>query len=298
MELCDYLDKGAALGGARPCLTMDAATLSYAGVQSLSHRIARSLHAGGIAPGSHVAVLSANDPLAFACVFGISRAGCTWVPINPRNAAAENGFVLDAFDCDALIVHPDFAAMAAALRPGLPKLKLTVGLDEFDRWLDPDDSPVVAPPPRLAMLPGTGGTTGSPKGVMLPASSIEAMSAAVLMRYPFVGRPTLPRDGTTDTCRRRHGVPLPGARRPRRGDAPARPRRLSRAGRAAPGDAQLPAADLDLHAARSPRPPRDRPLVAAMPVVRCRPRSRQRGSPRLATGSARWRRFSARPKRR
>ena len=190
MELCDYLDKGAALGAERPCLTMAAATLSYGAVQALSHRIARSLHAGGIAPGSHVAVLSANDPLAFACVFGISRAGCTWVPINPRNAAAENGFVLDAFDCDALIVHPDFAAMAAALRPGLPKLKLTVGLDEFDRWLDPDDSPVVAPPPRLAMLPGTGGTTGSPKGVMLPASSIEAMSAAVLMRYPFVGRPT------------------------------------------------------------------------------------------------------------
>ena len=190
MQLHDYLDKGASLGAGQPCLTMGDATLSYADVQTLSHRIARSLHRDGIAPGAHVAILSGNDPLAFACVFGIARAGCTWVPINPRNEAAENAYVLDAFDCDALIVHPAFADMAAAMAPALTKLRLTVGLNQFDDWLDPDDSPVGAPPPALAMLPGTGGTTGAPKGVMLPASSIEAMSAAVLMRYPFAGRPT------------------------------------------------------------------------------------------------------------
>ena len=157
-------------------------------MQALSHRLARSLHRDGIAPGSHVAVLSPNDARGFACVFGISRAGCTWVPINPRNEAAENAYVLDAFDCAALIVHPAFAGMAAAMRPGLPKLRLMAGLDDAG-WLDPDDAAVVAPPPALAMLPGTGGTTGAPKGVMLPASSLEAMSAAALMRYPFEGRP-------------------------------------------------------------------------------------------------------------
>lgn len=189
MELHDYLDKGAALGSEQPCLTMGDASLSYGAVQALSHRFARALHRDGIAPGSHVAVLSDNDPHAFACVFGIARAGCTWVPINPRNEAAENAYVLDAFDCDALIVHPAFAGMAAAMLPGLPRLRLTVGLDTLEAWLDADASPVTAPPPRLAMLPGTGGTTGAPKGVMLPARSIEAMSAAVLMRYPFAGRP-------------------------------------------------------------------------------------------------------------
>ena len=189
MQLHDYLDKGAALGGDAPCLTMGEATLSYAQVQAWSHRVARSLHAHGIAPGAHVAVLAPNDAHAFACVFGIARAGCTWVPVNPRNEAAENAQVLDAFDCAALIVHPAFAAMAAAMAPACPKLRLTVGLDAFDAWLSPDASPVAAPPPAIAMLPGTGGTTGAPKGVMLPASSIEAMSAAVLMRYPFVGRP-------------------------------------------------------------------------------------------------------------
>ena len=43
-----------------------------------------------IAAGDKVAVLSSNDALAFGCVFGLSRAGAVWCPINPRNEAAEN----------------------------------------------------------------------------------------------------------------------------------------------------------------------------------------------------------------
>jgi acyl-CoA synthetase (AMP-forming)/AMP-acid ligase II len=38
-----------------------------------------------IAPGEKVAILSGNDPVGFACVFGISRAGTVWCPINPRS---------------------------------------------------------------------------------------------------------------------------------------------------------------------------------------------------------------------
>src|SRR6185436_5844723 len=42
----------------------------------------------------------------------------------------------------------------------------------------------------LAMLVGTGGTTGRPKGVMLTGANLEAMTALTLMSYPFEGRPT------------------------------------------------------------------------------------------------------------
>ena len=73
--------------------------LHYGEVQPLSHRVGRALQRSGIAPASKVAVLASNDALAFACVFGISRAGAVWCPINPRNEASENRFVLDAFDC-------------------------------------------------------------------------------------------------------------------------------------------------------------------------------------------------------
>ena len=42
----------------------------------------------------------------------------------------------------------------------------------------------------LAMIVGTGGTTGRPKGVMLTNANLETMTALTLMGYPFAGRPT------------------------------------------------------------------------------------------------------------
>ena len=75
MRLLDYLDKGASLGAAEPCLTMAGHTLDYRAVQALSYRVGRALDRSGVRPGDRVAILSGNDPVAFGCVFGISRAG-------------------------------------------------------------------------------------------------------------------------------------------------------------------------------------------------------------------------------
>jgi fatty-acyl-CoA synthase len=74
MRLVDYLDKGASLGPDRPCLTTDGSSLSYAEVVDLSHRMAAALVARGVTPGGKVAILSGNDPIAFSCLFGLSRA--------------------------------------------------------------------------------------------------------------------------------------------------------------------------------------------------------------------------------
>ncbi|MEK8052988.1 AMP-binding protein [Ideonella sp. DXS22W] len=199
MQLVDYLDKGAQLGADRPCLTMGARDWPYAEVQRFSHQVGRALAASGVAPGQQVAVLSSNDAAAFACVFGISRAAAVWCPVNPRNGVDENRQVLQAFDCVALLFHSHYADMVQAMRGQLPQLRTLVCIDRaldfapaLADWLsDVDSSPFHAPPAgELVMLPGTGGTTGQPKGVMLSGRNLEAMSALTLMGYPFAGRPT------------------------------------------------------------------------------------------------------------
>ena len=136
MRLTDYLDKGASLGPEAPCLTTAGRTLSYADVQRLSWRVARALDRSGIDPGDKVAILSANDPVAFGCVFGISRAGAVWCPVNPRNEAAENRDLLDLFDCRCLIFQAAFAPLVARIRPDLPKLTTLVCLDGESTWLE------------------------------------------------------------------------------------------------------------------------------------------------------------------
>jgi fatty-acyl-CoA synthase len=203
VRLTDYLDKGASLGPEAPCLTMgDSRRLTYGDVQRLSFLIARALDRSGVRPGEKVAILSANDPVAVACVFGISRAGAVWCPVNPRNQAAENRELLDFFDCTCLIFQASFAPLVEKIRPDLPKLTTLICLDgappevpaqatPFERWLDGlADSPWQAEPADdIVMLVGTGGTTGRPKGVMLTGHNIETMSALTLMSYPFAPRP-------------------------------------------------------------------------------------------------------------
>ena len=62
----------------------------------------------------------------------------------------------------------------------------------FEHWLaDVADQAFQRDPiDDLALIPGTGGTTGKPKGVMLSGRNIETMTALTLMGYPFKSRPT------------------------------------------------------------------------------------------------------------
>jgi acyl-CoA synthetase (AMP-forming)/AMP-acid ligase II len=62
----------------------------------------------------------------------------------------------------------------------------------LEQWLEgASDAPIdVRTVDDLAMIAGTGGTTGQPKGVMLSGRNLETMSALTLMGYPFEGRPS------------------------------------------------------------------------------------------------------------
>lgn len=195
MSLTRYLDKGASLGRDAPCLVTEDLVLSYGEVVDHSVAVAAALARAGVAAGDKVAILSGNDPVAFATVFGIARRGAVWVPVNPRNAAAENRELLELFDCVALFHAPAYADLVARIAPELPALRTVVALAELDEWLvgdqvDLDTTPPDDPPPDVTvMIVGTGGTTGRPKGVQLTDRNIETMTALTLMGYPFSGRP-------------------------------------------------------------------------------------------------------------
>jgi acyl-CoA synthetase (AMP-forming)/AMP-acid ligase II len=198
VSLAAYLDKGASLGPDAPCLTMGERTFSYGEVVAFTRRVARALARSGVRPGDSVAVLSGNDPAAFACVFGIARAGAVWCPVNPRNEAEENRELLELFGCTTLLYAAAFTPLVSKIRDRLPALTTLVCLDSLTapdpslaEWVDrePDSFEDVEPTGDVVMLVGTGGTTGRPKGVRLTDRNLEAMSALTLMSYPFSGRP-------------------------------------------------------------------------------------------------------------
>jgi acyl-CoA synthetase (AMP-forming)/AMP-acid ligase II len=134
-------------------------------------------------------------------MFGISRAGAVWCPIKPRNEAAENRELLDLFDCVALIYQRVFDPLVAAIRPDLRKLPTLVCLDgtgvdvvSFDDWVnDVAEEEVLAWEAEsvddIAMIVGTGGTTGQPKGVMPTADHYRPDGCIAAERLTSAGRP-------------------------------------------------------------------------------------------------------------
>ena len=198
MRLVDYLDKGASLGADAPCLTTDGESRTYGEVQDTSRRVAIALARRGVRPGDKVAILSANDPTAFTCVFGISRAGRGVVPGQPsqrgrREPRAPRPLRLLACSSSPARSHP----LVDKIRGDLPAIHTLVCLDDdldwaltWDDFLGADER-LTEPQPvdDVAMIVGTGGTTGRPKGVMLTDTNLETMTALTLMGYPFDGRP-------------------------------------------------------------------------------------------------------------
>ena len=130
-SLTDYLDKGASLGRDAPCLVEGDRTLSYGDVAGPQPpRRGRARARRHRSPARKVGILSSNNAVAFACVFGIARRGAVWCPINPRNEMAENRALLELFDCECLIYHASYAPMAEQL-----DVRMKVCLDELDDWL-------------------------------------------------------------------------------------------------------------------------------------------------------------------
>lgn len=202
MALVEYLDRGALSNPDGACLTAaNGETLTYRDVQRLSYRIGNKLISLGFSKGDLGSVVALNDPFAFACVFGLARAGMAWLPAHPRNSPDDHRYLFEFLECKLILFSSDFAELVEALRPQLPGVKAWVCLDRaldgipsLETWLEgaADTDPDL---PRcaedLAIVLPTGGTTGRSKGVMWKSRVVDNMVATqmICMCYDQSERP-------------------------------------------------------------------------------------------------------------
>ncbi len=199
MRIIDYFDRSADTHPARPFLIDGLGTRSYGETQAATHQIANCLIAVGVAEGTKVAVLSPNCAAAFECVLGVNRAGAVWVPLNYRNSVDGNVHILEAFDVDVLLYHTSLEQSADIYRERVLRLARCLCFDG-----DGPESLAVASAGTAARAPdglgagietivsifSTGGTTGTPKGVMHKnlnwIAQIASMAAGFPVRTPPV----------------------------------------------------------------------------------------------------------------
>jgi len=190
MNLIDFFDAGLASFPDAPCFAnsdSETAPVTYEQAAASTFQIARGLHALGFEPGFHGAVLSGNSAAAFTALLGVIRAQGVWLPVNARNSVESNIEFLQDMDCDLLFYQARYADQVARIRDAVPRIRHYIALDgddgsdlTVDRLVQGQSAaPLSVPlaPQALAMIMGTGGTTGRSKGVMLTHRNLSATMA-------------------------------------------------------------------------------------------------------------------------
>lgn len=200
MAIIDFFDRGWRINPHGIAYIQDERSFSFQEIGELSCRIANGLLAAGFEKEAKAAVWADNDVTAWSCGLGLWRAGLAYIPVNGRNAPAENQYALDAFDCEVLFFQQSFASVIEVMRPSLPKVKLWVCIDAELPWAPSLQAWSANQPSRMpsvnyqmddvVAVAATGGTTGAPKGVMNTHRSFQTYLAQFMMALPYgVERP-------------------------------------------------------------------------------------------------------------
>ncbi|RYH51228.1 MAG: ATP-dependent acyl-CoA ligase [Alcaligenaceae bacterium] len=168
--------------GDKTFLIWDGDFISYRQIDEMSNRAANALLGLGLNVGDRVAIMMANSPEWLAIWFGAVKIGAVIVPINTAYKGDGLAYQLADSNASVLAVDGDLVSRLAVLEPAPSIPNIYVGATGEGGHPAIDSSPLVdlfdapsAPPPAVTLEPHdpatilyTSGTTGVPKGCVLP----------------------------------------------------------------------------------------------------------------------------------
>lgn len=170
--------------------------VTHADLDNRMDRIAAALQARGVSRGDRLLLATGNRFEFIEAFFGAMRAGIVPIPLNHKLGADAIRFVMADADARAAIVspecHPEIEALVddAGLTPKISTGTDAPGWEAYEDVLAGADPAAVAPsepaPRETAFLPYTSGSTGVPKGVLLPHDGMLWAIRAAQEYWPLV----------------------------------------------------------------------------------------------------------------
>jgi acyl-CoA synthetase (AMP-forming)/AMP-acid ligase II len=154
-------------------LVMGQERRTYATVLANINRIANLSEAHGLGPGVNAAIISPNCMEYLEIVAGVSDTGAAIATPNPRLTPAELADICNDCQAQVLFVHPQCEGVVEAASFQTVKHVIRLGSDYQRLMAAASDaySPPAIPEWAPFAIPYTSGTTGKPKGVVLPHRS-------------------------------------------------------------------------------------------------------------------------------
>ncbi|HOX27974.1 MAG TPA: long-chain fatty acid--CoA ligase [bacterium] len=193
MTIREVLEKNAIEKPSKIYFYYDEMTHTYSEMDRFANRVANGLASLGAKKGDHVCLLLTNIPEFIYCMYGTTKSGMVFIPINPALQADEVLYILNNCEAKYLVVEGSHLELIRSIRDKCEYLKdvLVVGKeiskDElmFSEMMSStsDDPPSVkVVNDDVASIIYTSGTTGRPKGAMLTHGNYMFDASAIVKR--------------------------------------------------------------------------------------------------------------------
>jgi carnitine-CoA ligase len=190
------LVEGRSALGEKPFLTIEGRSLSYADAHLRSNRYANALASFGVGKGDVVTTFLYNS-IEHACLwFACAKLGAIWAPLNVSLHQKDLEYALAQTNPKAFVVEEELAETYAAVRSASrPRAEILFGdadlaaatrmehSDVLDAASD-NSLPLTVGPDTPCGIVYTGGSTGLPKGALVP----HLYYLAVALRYREIAR--------------------------------------------------------------------------------------------------------------
>ena len=178
----EWIQKWSMIEPEKKALIFEEASFSYHHFSQRIHRLCNALLAMNVEKGDRIALLLYNCNQYLEAYFAISRIGAIAVPLNYRLAPPELEYLLSDSGAETLIFDGEFAQTVERLRQKIPEKRgRYMGVDgALPDWALDYEHVIAGYSPEAPHLPWdvggedphvimyTSGTTGLPKGAVLP----------------------------------------------------------------------------------------------------------------------------------
>jgi crotonobetaine/carnitine-CoA ligase len=188
MTLVDLVTRAAERRPAKTAWIFDATgeRFTFADVDARSSRFAVSLREVGVEPGDRVAVMLRNQPEFPLIWLALAKLGAVLVPVNTGYREFDGAHVLSHSGARFAVTTDEFLALLTKIAPET-ELERVLTVDELTSRPRETTETFSTEPERPVNIQYTSGTTGAPKGCVLPNRYWTTLAVGLTTDFPSIG---------------------------------------------------------------------------------------------------------------